>query len=57
VLFAYRTGSEAFTDFNEGFLAKPGRWVGAHFGIFARSGSPTGGGYADFDYVRVQESL
>jgi len=55
VLFAYRAGGETFTDFNEGFLAKPGRWVGAHFGIFARSGSPTGGGYADFDYVRVAE--
>ncbi|WP_193166178.1 glycoside hydrolase family 43 protein [Microbulbifer hainanensis] len=49
VIFSFRTAAKPWQTLNEGFIARPGRWVGASFGLFALGEN----GYADFDYLRV----
>ena len=36
------------------FIAKPGRWVGSKYGIFARSIDKDSKGYARFEYFKVR---
>jgi hypothetical protein len=39
----------------EPFKARPGRWIGAKFGLFAvRPWDSAKAGYADYDWVRVE---
>ncbi|MGL6159706.1 glycoside hydrolase family 43 protein [Microbulbifer sp.] len=48
-VFSYRQPDGNWTPLNEGFIAQPGRWVGARFGFFAQGDN----GHADFDYLHV----
>lgn len=48
-IFSYRQANGEWKTLNEGFIAKPGRWVGARFGLFALGKN----GHADFDYLRL----
>jgi len=48
-VFAYRNANGDWKTLDEGFIAQPGRWVGARFGLFALGEN----GHADFDYLRV----
>jgi beta-xylosidase len=58
-VFSYSLDGQAFTPLGEAFVSKPGRWVGAQFGLFAQApdGTPssvaTTVGHADFDLMRV----
>lgn len=49
-MFSYRVPGEDWRTLDEGFIAQPGRWVGAHFGLFALGED----GHADFDYLRAE---
>ncbi|MBB3062592.1 glycoside hydrolase family 43 protein [Microbulbifer rhizosphaerae] len=49
-VFSYRQPDGNWTPLNEGFIAQPGRWVGARFGLFAQGDN----GHADFDYLHVK---
>ncbi len=54
--FSYSSDGKKFTEFGEAFQAKEGKWIGAKVGIFcARSEHKNDGGYADFDWFRINE--
>lgn len=48
-VFSYRTEQGRFRAIGELFQARPGRWVGAKAGLFARSGPGAEGGHVDVD--------
>jgi beta-xylosidase len=48
-VFSYRKADGDWIALDEGFIAQPGRWVGARFGLFALGER----GHADVDYLRV----
>ncbi|WP_346838678.1 glycoside hydrolase 43 family protein [Microbulbifer sp. SAOS-129_SWC] len=50
-IFSFRNAGGTWHTLNEGFIARPGRWVGASFGLFALGDD----GYADFDYLKTGE--
>ncbi len=53
--FSYSLEGNNFTAVNDSFLAEPGKWIGAKFGIFSvRSQQTNDSGYADFDWVRIR---
>jgi beta-xylosidase len=49
--FAYARGPAKATPIGEAFAARPGLWVGARVGLFARG---TAGGHASFEWFRVE---
>jgi beta-xylosidase len=52
--FSYSTDGVSFTAVKEKFIAKPGKWIGAKFGLFCtRSAITNDAGYADIDWVKV----
>ena len=54
--FSYGTGDGRFHDVGETFTARPGQWVGAKVGLFARSVPGAGAsGHVDVDWFRVTE--
>jgi beta-xylosidase len=59
VTFSYSLDGKKFSSIGPGFIAPPGRWVGAQIGLFAQaaSGTPafvaTSTGHADFEYFSV----
>jgi beta-xylosidase len=53
--FSYSLDGKSFTETGEGFVAEPGRWIGAKLGIFcSRETTTNDSGYADFDWFRVE---
>ncbi|MHA6724216.1 glycoside hydrolase family 43 protein [Sphingomonas sp. RS2018] len=59
IRFEYSLDGNRFVPLGDGFVSRPGRWVGAQIGIFAQA---TGGtpaftanttGHADFDWVGI----
>ncbi len=53
--FGFSDNDERFTTIAKTFTAKPGRWVGAKFGLFClRDNVTNDAGYADIDWVRVE---
>jgi beta-xylosidase len=53
--FSLSTDGNHFTMLGESFKARPGRWIGAKFGLFAvRPWDSAKAGYADYDWVRVE---
>ncbi|MFL5581074.1 MAG: glycoside hydrolase 43 family protein [Gemmatimonadaceae bacterium] len=54
--FAYSLDDgRTFTPIGAEFQAREGRWIGAKVGLFAtRPDSSAAGGYADFDWFRIQ---
>lgn len=52
--FSYSADGKSFEKIPGTFTAKPGKWVGAKFGLFATSTVKTNdAGYADVDWFRV----
>lgn len=52
--FLYSVDGERFVPLGEPFQAREGKWVGAKVGLFAvRPSSSPAGGYADFDFFRI----
>lgn len=53
--FSYSLDNTHFKDAGDPFTAKPGRWIGAKFGIFCTRDTQTNdAGYADLDWVHVE---
>ena len=53
--FFYSFDGKNFNQIGKPFQAKPGKWIGAKVGLFAiRPDSPQAGGFADFDFFRVE---
>ncbi|MEH0153169.1 glycoside hydrolase 43 family protein [Limibacter armeniacum] len=53
--FSFSTDGQAFTEIDEAFTAKPGRWIGAKVGIFAqREAQINDSGYANYDWFRFE---
>jgi beta-xylosidase len=53
--FSTSKNGEQFKPAGPGFEAKPGRWIGAKFGLFAlREGFINNAGSTDIDWVRVE---
>ncbi|HEX9972847.1 MAG TPA: glycoside hydrolase, partial [bacterium] len=53
--FFYSFDGKEFHQIGKPFQAKPGRWIGAKVGLFAvRSDSSQAGGFADFDFFRIE---
>lgn len=53
--FSYSTDGVSFSNAGEVFTAKPGKWIGAKFGIFCtRQTQSNDAGFADFDWLRVE---
>lgn len=61
VTFSYSLDGTTFEPIGKGFVAPPGRWVGAQIGLFAQapSGSPsnvaTSVGFAEFERFVISE--
>lgn len=53
--FSYSTDGDNFKTFGDVFEAVPGRWVGAKVGIFCVNGKFKDGGYADFEYFKIED--
>lgn len=54
--FQYSFDGESYESIGETFDATPGGWVGAKLGLFChRLGEAYGEGYADFDWIRVED--
>jgi beta-xylosidase len=54
--FSFSTDGTAYTPLGDVFQAKPDKWIGAKFGIFGISSPEVRvGGYADFDWLRVEQ--
>jgi beta-xylosidase len=55
--FSYSVDGIVFTDAGDTFKAEVGRWIGAKFGIFCtRMSQINDAGYADFDWIRVEQA-
>lgn len=55
--FSYSIDGKKFITHKTTFTAKPGKWVGAKFGLFASTSLQTNDrGYADVDWVRVSSN-
>ncbi len=55
--YSYSEDGEKFTAIDKVYDVKPGRWIGAKFGIFCLNPNVMRGkGYADFEYFRVEET-
>lgn len=52
--FAHSADGRRFELIGEPFEARPGRWVGAKVGLFAARPDKECGGFADFDWFRVE---
>lgn len=53
--FSYSLDNAHFTEAGDSFTAKPGRWIGAKFGIFCTRDTQTNdAGYTDLDWVHVE---
>jgi len=53
--FSYSFNGRKFVSIGKAFQAKPGKWIGAKVGLFAiRPYNARAGGYADFDFFRVE---
>jgi beta-xylosidase len=53
--FSYSIDGVSFTNVGEVFTARPGKWIGAKFGIFCTRQTQTNdAGFADFDWLRVE---
>jgi beta-xylosidase len=53
--FSYSLDGQQYNDIGTLFWAKPGKWIGAKVGLFCISEpSARNGGYADFDWFRVE---
>lgn len=55
--FSYQARDGRFRAIGELFQARPGRWVGAKAGLFARSESAAAGGHIDVDGFRFSSPL
>jgi beta-xylosidase len=54
--FSYSEDGKNFQPIGEDFYAQPDKWIGAKVGIFCTSSPDVRtGGYADFDWFRIQE--
>ena len=54
--FSYSADGKSFEKIPGSFTAKPGKWVGAKFGLFATSTFKTNdAGYADIDWFRLSK--
>jgi beta-xylosidase len=52
--FSYSLDGVSYTPAGQVFTAKPGKWIGAKFGIFCTRQSQTNdAGFADFDWLHV----
>jgi len=54
--FSYSLDGETYKMFGREFNAKPGMWVGARIGLFAKNGGGAGHGFADYDWIRFQRA-
>lgn len=53
--FSYSLDGKSFTDVDEKFTAKPGRWIGATMGFFCnRTQKINDAGFAEVDWFRVE---
>jgi beta-xylosidase len=53
--FSYSEDGNTFQSIGKDFFAKPDKWIGAKVGLFCVSGSDRNGGYADFDWFRIEK--
>ncbi|MFZ5939816.1 MAG: glycoside hydrolase 43 family protein [Bacteroidota bacterium] len=54
--FSYSTDGKKFRQVGTAFAAKPGRWIGAKIGYFARRGNFTNdSGTVDIDWFRIEK--
>lgn len=54
--FSYSADGTSYTDVEEAFVAKPGKWIGAKFGFFCTRNIKTNdSGWAEIDWLRVDE--
>lgn len=53
--FSYSEDGINFQPIGKDFFAKPDKWIGAKVGLFCVSGSERNGGYADFDWFRIEK--
>jgi beta-xylosidase len=54
-IFSYSEDGVNFQPIGKDFFAKPDKWIGAKVGLFCVSGSDRNGGYADFDWFRIEK--
>jgi beta-xylosidase len=55
--FSWSVNGRNFMEINKTFIAKPGKWVGAKFGMFCTRGNPTNdSGFADIEWFRVEDA-
>ena len=54
--FSYSKDGITFMNAGQGFVAQPGRWIGAKTGLFCtREGQTNDSGHASFDWFRVEK--
>jgi beta-xylosidase len=53
--FSFSEDGSNFQSIGKDFFAKPDKWIGAKVGLFCVSGSERNGGYADFDWFRIEK--